>query len=104
MVVEGVRVLELARYQAGSGGGCSFDLGAEAIKIEKWAARRGGRVGRAVVRGQSVYFRLQSRQEELCLDLRAPGEAKGGFRSMVSSWTSCSKLSYPRNDWRRWVE
>jgi len=50
--LEGVRVLELARYQAGPRGGMIMsDLGAEVIKIE----RPGGEETRAnppIVRGQ----------------------------------------------------
>src|SRR5579864_6348069 len=54
--LSGVRVLELARYQAGPRGGMIMsDLGAEVIKIE----RLGGEETRKhapMVRGQSVYF------------------------------------------------
>ena len=54
--LEGVRVLELARYQAGPRGGMILsDLGAEVIKIE----RLGGEETRGnppIVRGQSVSF------------------------------------------------
>ena len=39
--LDGVRVLELARFQAGPRGGMLLsDLGAEVIKIERRAARR----------------------------------------------------------------
>src|SRR3977135_1317829 len=69
--LEGVRVLELARYQAGPRGGMILsDLGAEVIKIEK----RGGGEARKwepVVRGQSVYFAVYNRgKKSLCLDMR----------------------------------
>ena len=54
--LDGVRVLELARYQAGPRGGMILsDLGAEVIKIE----RLGGEETRRhapMVRGQSIYF------------------------------------------------
>ena len=54
--LDGVRVLELARYQAGPRGGMIMsDLGAEVIKIE----RLGGEETRnnpPMVRGQSIYF------------------------------------------------
>jgi len=53
--LDGVRVLELARFQAGPRGGMLPDLGAEVIKIEP----PGGEATRRmppVVRGQSVYF------------------------------------------------
>ena len=54
--LDGARVLELARFQAGPRGGMlPSDLGAEVIKIEP----PGGEATRRmppVVRGQSVYF------------------------------------------------
>ncbi len=67
----GVRVLELARYQAGPRSGMIMsDLGAEVIKIE----RLGGEETRKhppMVRGQSVYFSVYNRgKRSLCLDLR----------------------------------
>jgi crotonobetainyl-CoA:carnitine CoA-transferase CaiB-like acyl-CoA transferase len=69
--LEGVRVLELARYQAGPRGGMILsDLGAEVIKIE----RPGGEETRRnppMVRGQSVYFAVYNRgKKSLCLDMR----------------------------------
>ena len=69
--LEGVRVLELARYQAGPRGGMILsDLGAEVIKIE----RLGGEETRAnppMVRGQSLYFTVYNRgKKSLCLDMR----------------------------------
>jgi formyl-CoA transferase len=73
----GVRVLELARYQAGPRGGMILsDLGAEVIKIE----RLGGEETRKqapMVRGQSVYFSVYNRgKRSICLDLRhARGKA-----------------------------
>jgi crotonobetainyl-CoA:carnitine CoA-transferase CaiB-like acyl-CoA transferase len=73
----GVRVLELARYQAGPRGGMILsDLGAEVIKIE----RLGGEETRShppMVRGQSVYFSVYNRgKRSICLDLRhARGKA-----------------------------
>src|SRR5205823_5206381 len=54
--LEGVRVLELARYQAGPRGGMILsDLGAEVIKIEKLGGEETRR-SEPLVRGQSVYF------------------------------------------------
>ncbi|MFZ2004240.1 MAG: CoA transferase, partial [Stellaceae bacterium] len=54
--LEGVRVLELARYQAGPRGGMIMsDLGAEVIKIEKLGGEE-TRKSEPLVRGQSVYF------------------------------------------------
>jgi CoA:oxalate CoA-transferase len=69
--LDGVRVLELARYQAGPRGGMILsDLGAEVIKIE----RPGGEETRKhppMVRGQSVYFTVYNRgKKSICLDLR----------------------------------
>ena len=69
--LDGVRVLELARYQAGPRGGMILsDLGAEVIKIE----RLGGEETRKhppMVRGQSVYFTVYNRgKKSICLDLR----------------------------------
>jgi CoA:oxalate CoA-transferase len=69
--LDGVRVLELARYQAGPRGGMILsDLGAEVIKIE----RMGGEETRKhppMVRGQSVYFTVYNRgKKSICVDLR----------------------------------
>jgi crotonobetainyl-CoA:carnitine CoA-transferase CaiB-like acyl-CoA transferase len=69
--LDGVRVLELARYQAGPRGGMILsDLGAEVIKIE----RIGGEETRKhapMVRGQSIYFTVYNRgKKSICLDLR----------------------------------
>ena len=70
--LDGVRVLELARFQAGPRGGMMLsDLGAEVIKIE----RIGGEETRRnppIVRGQSVYFTVYNRgKKSICLDLRS---------------------------------
>ena len=69
--LDGVRVLELARYQAGPRGGMILsDLGAEVIKIE----RIGGEETRKhapMVRGQSIYFTVYNRgKKSICLDMR----------------------------------
>ena len=71
--LDGVRVLELARYQAGPRGGMILsDLGAEVIKIE----RPGGEETRRhapMVRGQSIYFTVYNRgKKSICLDMRHP--------------------------------
>ncbi|HEX4893176.1 MAG TPA: CoA transferase, partial [Hyphomicrobiaceae bacterium] len=81
--LEGVRVLELARFQAGPRGGMMMsDLGAEVIKIE----RIGGEETRRnppVVRGQSVYFTVYNRgKKSICLDMRS-GEGKRVFADLV---------------------
>jgi formyl-CoA transferase len=69
--LEGVRVLELARYQAGPRGGMILsDLGAEVIKIEKIGGEE-TRQSEPMVRGQSVYFSVYNRgKKSLCLDMR----------------------------------
>src|SRR5689334_2584279 len=69
--LDGVRVLELARFQAGPRGGMILsDLGAEVIKIE----RPGGeetRLHPPLVRGQIVYFSVYNRgKKSVCIDLR----------------------------------
>jgi crotonobetainyl-CoA:carnitine CoA-transferase CaiB-like acyl-CoA transferase len=81
--LDGVRVLELARFQAGPRGGLLLsDLGAEVIKIEP----PGGEETRKhppVVRGQSVYFTVYNRgKKSICLDLRSPG-GKEVFAALV---------------------
>jgi len=70
--LDGIRVLELARFQAGPRGGMMLsDLGAEVIKVE----RIGGEETRnspPIVRGQSVYFTVYNRgKKSVCLDLRS---------------------------------
>ena len=69
--LDGIRVLELARYQAGPRGGMILsDLGAEVIKIEKLGGEE-TRQSPPLVRGQSVYFSVYNRgKKSLCLDLR----------------------------------
>src|SRR5499426_4185824 len=81
--LDGVRVLELARFQAGPRGGMLLaDLGAEVIKIEP----PGGEETRRhppMVRGQSVYFSVYNRgKKSVCLDLRSP-KGKEVFAALV---------------------
>ncbi len=83
--LEGVRVLELARYQAGPRGGMILsDLGAEVIKIE----RLGGEETRGnapIVRGQSLYFTVYNRgKKSLCLDMRSAA-GKAIFTDLVKT-------------------
>ena len=83
--LDGVRVLELARYQAGPRGGMILsDLGAEVIKIE----RLGGEETRRhapMVRGQSIYFTVYNRgKKSICLDLRNP-RGKEIFADLVKT-------------------
>ncbi|HMD65186.1 MAG TPA: CoA transferase [Stellaceae bacterium] len=81
--LEGVRVLELARYQAGPRGGMILsDLGAEVIKIEKLGGEETRR-SEPLVRGQSVYFSVYNRgKKSLCLDLRSQ-RGKEVFAALV---------------------
>src|SRR6201985_1368037 len=83
--LEGIRVLELARYQAGPRGGMIMsDLGAEVIKIEKLG---GGdtRRSRPVVKGVSVYFTVYNRgKKSLCMDLRT-ATGKEIFAALVKT-------------------
>jgi len=81
--LDGVRVLELARFQAGPRGGMLLsDLGADVIKIEP----PGGEETRRhppMVRGQSVYFSVYNRgKRSICLDLRHP-KGKAVFAALV---------------------
>jgi len=83
--LEGVRVLELARYQAGPRGGMILsDLGADVIKIE----HIGGEETRnhpPMVRGQSVYFTVYNRgKRSICLDMRQP-RGKEIFAALVKT-------------------
>src|SRR5438445_13170192 len=82
--LDGVRVLELARFQAGPRGGMILsDLGAEVIKIEP----PGGEETRKhppMVRGQSVYFTVYNRgKKSVCLDMRS-ARGKEVFAALVS--------------------
>jgi crotonobetainyl-CoA:carnitine CoA-transferase CaiB-like acyl-CoA transferase len=82
--LEGVRVLELARFQAGPRGGMMMsDLGAEVIKVE----RIGGEETRRnppIVRGQSVYFTVYNRgKKSICLDFRT-AEGKAVLADLVA--------------------
>ena len=82
--LDGVRVLELARFQAGPRGGMMMsDLGAEVIKIE----RIGGEETRRnppIVRGQSVYFTVYNRgKKSICLDMRTT-QGKDVFADLVA--------------------
>jgi CoA:oxalate CoA-transferase len=81
--LEGVRVLELARYQAGPRGGMILsDLGAEVIKIERIGGEE-TRKNPPIVRGQSIYFTVYNRgKKSLCLDLRT-AEGKQIFTDLV---------------------
>ena len=81
--LSGVRVLELARYQAGPRGGMILsDLGAEVIKIERLGGEE-TRKNPPVVRGQSIYFTVYNRgKKSICLDMRST-EGKQIFTDLV---------------------
>lgn len=83
--LDGVRVLELARYQAGPRGGMILsDLGAEVIKIERLGGEE-TRKNPPIVRGQSVYFTVYNRgKKSLCLDMRAE-RGKAIFTELVKT-------------------
>src|SRR5262245_37799251 len=83
--LDGIRVLELARYQAGPRCGMVLsDMGAEVIKIEE----RGGedsRKSKPIVKGQSLYFAVYNRgKKSICLDLRKP-DGKAVFFDLLKS-------------------
>ena len=72
--LDGIRVLELARYQAGPRGGMVLsDLGAEVIKLEKIGGEETRKSCPAGERPERLLQRLQPWQEE-----RLPGPAPGG--------------------------
>jgi len=81
--LEGVRVLELARFQAGPRGGMMLsDLGAEVIKVERIGGEE-TRTNPPLVRGQSVYFTVYNRgKKSICLDMRGE-QGKEIFAALV---------------------
>jgi CoA:oxalate CoA-transferase len=83
LALSGIRVLELARYQAGPRGGMILsDLGAEVIKIERLGGEE-TRKNPPVVRGQSIYFTVYNRgKKSICLDMRS-SEGKQIFTDLV---------------------
>src|SRR5262249_31829765 len=92
--LDGVRVLELARYQAGPRGGMILsDLGAEVIKIEPPGGEE-TRTHPPMVRGQSVYFSVYNRgKKSVCLNLRDAGGQRVCSPRWSRSRTSCSRTS-----------
>jgi crotonobetainyl-CoA:carnitine CoA-transferase CaiB-like acyl-CoA transferase len=82
--LDGIRVLELARFQAGPRGGLLLsDLGAEVIKIEPPGGEETRRMP-PIVRGQSVYFTVYNRgKKSVCLDLRSAA-GKDVFAKLVA--------------------
>ena len=83
--LDGIRVLELARFQAGPRAGMVLsDLGAEVIKIEKFGGEE-TRKSAPIVRGQSVYFSVYNRgKKSICLDLRK-AEGKAVFFDLLKT-------------------
>ena len=81
--LDGVRVLELARFQAGPRGGMMLsDLGAEVIKVERIGGEETRRKA-PVMRGQSVYFAVYNRgKKSICLDMRTE-QGKDIFARLV---------------------
>lgn len=84
--LDGVRVLELARYQAGPRCGMLLsDLGAEVLKIEKPGGEDTRRM-LPLVRGQSIYFSVYNRgKKSICLDLRTKAAKEVFFDLLKSS-------------------
>jgi crotonobetainyl-CoA:carnitine CoA-transferase CaiB-like acyl-CoA transferase len=82
--LDGVRVLELARFQAGPRGGMLLaDLGADVVKIEPPGGEETRRMP-PLVRGQSVYFAVYNRgKKSVCLDLRS-ARGKDIFAALVA--------------------
>src|SRR5919198_4125866 len=83
--LDGIRVLELARYQAGPRGGMILsDLGAEVIKVEKPGGEE-TRKSPPMVDGQSVYFSVYNRgKKSICLDLRQEA-GKAVLRDLIKT-------------------
>jgi crotonobetainyl-CoA:carnitine CoA-transferase CaiB-like acyl-CoA transferase len=83
--LDGIRVIELARYQAGPRGGMILsDLGAEVIKIEKPGGEE-TRKSPPMVKGQSIYFSVYNRgKKSVCLDLRQEA-GKAVLRDLVKT-------------------
>ena len=79
----GIRVLELARYQAGPRAGLLMsDMGAEVIKVEKVGGEETRRHA-PFVNGTSVYFTSYNRgKKSITLNMRSE-EGKGLFRELV---------------------
>ena len=81
--LDGIRVLELARYQAGPRAGLLMsDMGAEVIKVEKVGGEETRHHG-PFVNGTSVYFTAYNRgKKSITLNMRSE-EGKGLFRELV---------------------
>ena len=76
--LDGVRVRELARYQAGPRGGMILsDLGADVIKIERLGGEE-TRKNPPVVRGQSIYFTVYNRWGNIVFTTTDPNQGWDG--------------------------
>jgi crotonobetainyl-CoA:carnitine CoA-transferase CaiB-like acyl-CoA transferase len=73
--LDGLRVVELARFQAGPRAGLLFsDMGADVIKVEKPApgGLKEDRASSPTFKGQSIYFAVYNRgKKSVALDLRS---------------------------------
>jgi crotonobetainyl-CoA:carnitine CoA-transferase CaiB-like acyl-CoA transferase len=85
--LDGIRVIELARFQAGPRAGMILsDLGAEVIKIEKPAPAglAENRAAPPTYNGQSIYFTVYNRgKKSVCLDLRTE-EGMAALRELIA--------------------
>ena len=83
MPLEGIRVLDLGRYQAGPRCGLMFArMGADVIKVESLDGDESRQNG-PTVRGQSAYWvQYNSDKRSIALDLRAEG-GKAMLRDLV---------------------
>ena len=102
LALDGIRVLELARFQAGPRGGMLLsDLGAEVIKIEPPGGEETRRHPPMVRGPERLLLRLQPRQEE---HLPRPAQRQGQGRlrrARARRPTSCWRTS-ARASWRPW--
>jgi CoA transferase family III len=99
--LEGVRVLELARYQAGPRGGMILsDLGAEVIKIEKLGGEE-TRKSPPLVRGQSVYFSVYNRGKRASASICAMSAARRSSPRWSRPPISYCRIS-AQGSWTRW--
>src|SRR5215469_7941178 len=81
--LDGIRVLELARFQAGPRGGMILsDLGAEVSKIEPFGGEE-TRKHPPMVRGQSVYFSVYNRGNKIFFIVMRSERGKEVFAALV---------------------
>jgi crotonobetainyl-CoA:carnitine CoA-transferase CaiB-like acyl-CoA transferase len=86
--LDGLRVVELARFQAGPRAGLLFsDMGADVIKIEKPApgGLKEDRASSPTFKGQSIYFAVYNRgKKSVALDLRS-SDGMAVLRELIGS-------------------